>query len=98
MLFFVRYKEKAGYTHEDQKKQVNLWVNFQPPEGFDIQQIYALSGGAGFALIEAPTAEILFDGLSLWAGVLLDYEIAPAAKVESAVESVNKAITIRASA
>lgn len=95
MLFHVSWKERAGYTHEDQKMHVKLWENFQPPEGFEIKHIYSFSGGSGFGLVEAATPEILFQGLALWAGVILDYEVTPVTEVESAVASIKKAIAIR---
>lgn len=95
MLFYVKWTERSGFTHEDQKKQLSLWANFQPPDGYEIKHIYALTGGSGFAIVEAVSAEVLFDGLALWAGVILDYEVTPATEIDSAVESVNKAIAIR---
>ena len=98
MLFMQVFTPKTGLTHEDQKNSLKQWENFTPPKGMEIKSFHCSPDGKGFLLIEAESAEALFEPMAIWAGVYLNYEIMPVVEVEKAVEFWNKAIAKRESA
>jgi len=97
MLFHTTNIPKAGLTHEDRKIVLKLWANFQPPEGFEIKSFNIAADGRGFGLIEAASAEAIYEALSLWADVYINYEIVPVMEADKAIDIENKAIAIRES-
>lgn len=97
MLFINTYKPKAGFTHEDQKKMLQLWESWTAPEGFEIKSFHVAPDGRGFILFEASSPEVIYEGSSLWSNVLIDYEFTPVMEIDKAVELLNKAIATRES-
>ena len=97
MLFHVTYRPKADYKHEDQKKGLELWKKFAIPEGYDIKSWHVAPDQTGFALLEAPTAELIYETLAPWACVYLDYEVVPVVEAETAIRALEKAIEYRES-
>jgi hypothetical protein len=95
MLFHVTFRYKTGTTHDDQKAALKLFENWQPPAGVEITSFFFGADSTGFALIEAESAEALLEATSIWAGVLLDYDMVPVVPVETAVETFQKAIAYR---
>lgn len=95
MLFHISHTYKAGFTHEDQKKMLDVWANFEPPAGYETKWHVFSPDGRMFSLVEAPSAEVVFEVVALWAGVMLDYEIVPVVDVEATVPLIEKAIAIR---
>ena len=95
MLFHIIFKGKAGYTHEDQKRVLELWSRWQPPEGMEIKTFYVGVDGRGFIIIEAKTAEAIYEAIAPWVSVLFDYEVVPIIEVDKAVELLQKAIAFR---
>ena len=92
MLFHNTFKNKSGYTEEDRKRVLGLWSKWQPPEGMEIKSFYMGVDGRGFLIIEAKTAEAVFEAVAPWSGVLLDYEIVPIVEVGKAVEIFQQTI------
>lgn len=37
MLFYVGHRYKDGFTHDDQKKMLEMWASFEPPPGLEIK-------------------------------------------------------------
>ena len=60
----------------------------------EFKGFYAADGG-GFCLCEATSAEAIFEATAPWAGVYVDYEIAPIVEIQKAVELLNKGIAFR---
>jgi len=95
MLFHATFKNKAGITPEEQKKILEMWANYQLPSGYDIKMHVYAPDGRGFALVEAETAELVYEVVAPWAGVLIDYEILPVIDVEAAISLLEKAFATR---
>jgi hypothetical protein len=95
MLFHATFKPKAGTTHEDQKKSLEMWTNFELPAGYDIKMHVYAPDGRGFGLVEAETVELIYEVVAPWAGAYMDYEILPVIDVEAAVPLMEKALAVR---
>lgn len=95
MLFHVTFTPKAGYTHEDQKRTLALWSDYQPPEGFEIKSFHVAPDARGFLIVEAETIEALYEAPALWSRVLLDYDIVPVLEVDKSVEILSKVVADR---
>jgi len=95
MLFHTTISPKAGYTHEDQKKVLAIWANWEPPEGFEIKSFYLSPNGGGFLIIEADSAEAIYESTAPWVGVLLEYDIVPVVDVDTGVGFQEKGIAAR---
>ena len=50
MLFHTTFKGRVGFTEEDQKRTMELWSKWQPPEGMEIKSFYMAVGGGGFII------------------------------------------------
>lgn len=95
MLFHTTFKPKANYGHQEQKKTLELWSKWQPPQGFQIRAFYFAVDGRGFTIVEAQTAEAMLEVTALWARVYLDYEIVPIVDLDQALPRIQKAIAAR---
>jgi len=97
MLFHVTYRPKPNYTHEEQKAGIQLWKEFKTPEGSEIKSWHVSPNGTGFALLESPSVECIFETVAPWATVHFDYEIVPVLDAETAIQLYDKAIEYRES-
>lgn len=95
MLLHLTWRPKAGYTHEDSKRTLRLWANWQAPAGFEIKMHVIEVNGGGFALVEAETAEAVHKALAPWAGLSFDYEIVPVVDIDTAVPILESGIAAR---
>jgi hypothetical protein len=95
MLFMTIMKAKAGSTHEDQKKILELWAKWAPPKGLELKSFYFAPDGRGFILAEADSVEAIIESQAPWSGVLIDYDVTPVVPVDKAVELLQKGIAIR---
>jgi hypothetical protein len=99
MLFHATVKTKVGMTHEDQKKTLAIWANWQPPEGIGIKMhVLGPDGGGGFVLFEADSSEAVLEGIAPSSAVIMDYEIVPVVEVEAGVAILEKGIAAREAA
>ena len=95
MLFHISHKYKAGFTHEDQKKMLEVFADFEFPAGYEIKWHVFSPDGRMFSLVEAPSVEVVFEVVAHWSGVLLDYEVLPVVDIEATVPILEKAIAAR---
>ena len=95
MLFHTTFKPKAGYTSDDQKRVLQLWAKWTPPEGLEIKSFYADMNGRGFLITEANDAKAIYEGIAVWLSVYLDYDIVPVIPVDEAVLMLQNAISQR---
>ena len=51
----------------------------------------------GYLLVEHQSAEAVFESVSLWAGVYLDYEVVPVTPIDRVVELLQQAVATRES-
>ena len=95
MLFHTTISPKAGVTHEDAKKSLEMWLRWKQPEGFEIKSFWLAPDGRGFLIVEAETAESAYEATGPWVNVNLDYDIVPIIEIEKAVPLMEKAIAFR---
>jgi hypothetical protein len=95
MLFHVTQKPRAGYTHDDQKKALEMWARWEPPKGFEVKSFFLAPDGRGFLVVDAETAEALYEAPAPWTVVYLDYDITPVVEVETGVELQQKGMAFR---
>lgn len=97
MLFHVSHRYKAGFTHDDQKKMIEIFKKFEFPSGYDVKWHVFSPDGRMFSLVEASSAEVVYEVVAHWAGVYLDYEVLPVSEVDAVVPLMEKAIATRES-
>ena len=97
MLFHTTFTPKPGYGHEDQKKALELWSRWTPPEGHEIKSFYMSSDGRGFIVTEITSAEAGFEAAAPWASVYLNYDTVPVVPIDEAIPILQKAIAFRES-
>ena len=68
------------------------------PKGLDIKSFYVSVEGVGYVVVEAATAQALFEGLAPWAGIAFDYKVVPIVSIEEALAGLHVAIAYRAGA
>ena len=88
MLFVALYKRKDNSTEETAKRQLQLFLSWQPPFEFKGHWARADQNG-GVAIFEAESAAVVFEGIAPWT-VYLDFEIAPVLPIEEAVPVLQK--------
>lgn len=96
MLFHTTFKAKAGFTHEAQKRTLELWAKWQPPKGFELKAFYMAADGRGFTIAEAETAEAAYEANAPWL-IFFDWDLVPIVEIEKAVGITQKAIAFRES-
>jgi hypothetical protein len=97
MLFHVSQKPKAGFTHEDQKLSLAMWTNWEPPTGLEIKMHVFGPDGTVYVLVEAETAEAVYEAPAPWSAVVFDFEIKPVVEVAAAIAIQEKTIAFRES-
>lgn len=95
MLFHTMFPPRAGYTHDEQKKVLDMWMNWKLPTGLEIKSFYLGPNAEGYLISEAETAEAKFEATSTWSGVYLDYSIVTVIEVEKGVPILQKTIAFR---
>ena len=95
MLFHVTFRPRPNHGHEEQKKSLALWANYEEPEGSEIKSFVMGPNSHGYLLVEHQSAEAVFESVSMWAGIYLDYEVVPVTPIENAVELLQKAVAAR---
>jgi hypothetical protein len=95
MLFHASFRLKPGATTEDQKKMLDVWARWQPPEGYEIKYFWMAPDGRGFAIVDALTAEALYEAVAPWATVIVEYDFIPIVDVEIGAPLMEKGIAFR---
>ena len=85
MLFASMYTYRGNISEESQERLTNLFVNWKPPKGFVFKAHYTLTDGTGgLALIEAESAEVLYEGSIPWTP-FIEFRTVPVVEVEKSV-------------
>lgn len=95
MLFYVSWKARAGQGPAEAEAGLEMFARWKAPAGMEFKGFYARADGGGFCICEVDSTEAVFAACAPWAGVYLDYEIAPIVEIEKGVELLNKAIAFR---
>jgi len=97
MLFHISQKPMPGFSNKDHKKALGMWAKWEPPKGLEIKSYWFAPDGRGFLIVEAKTAEALYEGNAPWVAVFLDYDITPVVEGEKGIALQEKAIAYRES-
>jgi hypothetical protein len=95
MLFLVSWKPRTGQGPVEAEAALAAFSRWKPPAGLEFKGFYARVDSGGFAICETDSAEVLLESMAPWAGVYLDYDIAPIVEIQKGVELMNKAIAFR---
>jgi len=85
MLFASIYTYRGNISEESQKRLTDLFVNWKPPKGFAFKAHYAFTDATGgLALIEAESAEALYEGSTPWTP-FIEFRSVPIVEIDKAV-------------
>ena len=90
MLLAVTYKPKGNATEESEKRSLNLFTNWTPPQGFEFKAHYVTGSGKGIAIVEASSALAVIEAMAPW-GPHLDFDCEPCADISESVPVTQKA-------
>ena len=71
-------------TEESEKRGLNLFTNWTPPQGFEFKAHYVTGSGKGIAIVEATSALAVIEAMAPF-GPFLDFDSEPCADVSEAV-------------
>lgn len=95
MLFAVTWTPRGTLTEERDKRTLKLFTNWKPPAGFDFKGFYDyVDGSGGIALVEATSAEVMFETFAPWA-TFFEFTVKPIVPVDRSTPIVEKAIAWR---
>lgn len=84
MLLAVTYKPKENVTEESEKRSLNLFTNWTPPQGFEFKAHYVTGSGKGIAIVEAASALVVLEAMAPF-GPYLDFDSEPCADISETV-------------
>jgi hypothetical protein len=96
MLFLVSYRPRAGRVEGEEKRVLNLFVNWKPPQGSTIKAHYARADGGGLVIFDSNSAISSVEALAPWVA-FLDYEIVPIVEMAEALPLLQRAVAWRES-
>ena len=95
MLFLVSYRPRPGRVEAEEKRVLNLFVNWKPPEGSTIKSHYARADGGGLVIIEFEFSDVLVEAALPWIA-FLDYEgLCPIVEIAEALPVLQRAVAWR---
>ncbi len=94
MLFVTTYTPKPNLGHQDEKRLLQLFAKWTPPEGSEITQHYAFAGGGGVTIGESESAAALLEALAPFSE-FFDFQPHPAVEIVEAVGILGKVIAWR---
>lgn len=94
MLLAVTYTPKETVTEEEEKRNLNLFQNWTPPEGFKFIHHFVTGSGKGIAIVEADSAIAAIEAMAPW-GPYLNFDSEPCADVSEAVTAQARAMAWR---
>lgn len=95
MLFSIVWANRAGTSEQTDKRTHRLFMNWQPPAGLEFKGFYDYAdGNGGIAIVEADSAEAIFEATVTWATVF-DFTARPIVPADRATPIVEKAIAWR---
>lgn len=94
MLFAVTYRTKEDISEAEQKRSLNLFVQWTPPQGFEFKSHYVTGSGRNIAIVEVSSAAVLLEAMAPW-DPFFDFDSEPCVLVEEAVPIIQKAYAWR---
>ena len=90
MLFAVTWVNEDGATEERDKRTLKLFTNWKSPAGFDFKGFYDyVDGNGGVAIVEATSAEVMFEVFAPWA-TFFDFTCRPIVATEKCSSASSK--------
>lgn len=90
MLFAVIYTPRGDVTEEKEKRSLQLFTNWTPPDGYDQKAHYTRAdGGGGIVIAEASSAAALAEAAAPW-GPFFEIETVPLVDVSEGVAIAQK--------
>jgi hypothetical protein len=94
MLFHVSW-EFADTSEEGSRRSLQVFSKWQPPDGVQFQGFYGFADGkGGVALVEADSAETLFETTAPWTP-WLRFTATPIIPIEQSTQIATKAMEFR---
>ncbi len=85
MLFVTIYRDRGSTTEAGEKRSLQLFANWKPPAGYDINSHHAFADGTGGIVIaEAASAAALVEAAAPW-GPFFEFEAHPILDVAESV-------------
>ncbi len=85
MLFGVIYKPRPGVPEQSENRALQLFTNWQPPEGFEFRAHYfRADGNGGFLVAEVDSAEAIAEAIAPYTP-FFEYEVSPVLDAEAGV-------------
>jgi hypothetical protein len=95
MTFALTWKNSPNATEERDKRILALFTKWSPPAGFEFKAFYDYADGdGGVAIVEASSAEAIYEAIAPWA-TFLTFRIRPVIATEKSVPILQKAIAWR---
>jgi hypothetical protein len=95
MLFAVSWTLRGTPTEERDRRTLKLFTNWTPPAGFEFKGFYDyVDGSGGVALVEASSAEVMFEVFATWA-TFFEFSVKPIVPTEKSTPIMGKAIAWR---
>ena len=95
MLFLISYKPKPGRVEAEDKRVLNLFVNWKPPAGVTIKSHYIRADGGGLVILESDSAVAMVEGNATWVP-FLDYEaVVPIVDITESLPALQRAAAWR---
>ena len=89
MLFGVIYTFRNA-TEESEKRGLQLFTNWTPPQGFEFKSHYACADGSGgIAIVEASSPEAIYEANTPFTS-FVDFKISPIVEISAAVPILQK--------
>ncbi len=85
MLFVAMYHTRAGSSEETERRSLQLFANWQPPQGFAFRAHYSRADGrGGIAIVETDSAAAMLEATAPFA-TFFDFETVPVLDITEAV-------------
>ena len=95
MLFALAFAPRSGLSEERDKRMHKLFSNWKPPDGAEFKGLYDYAdGNGGIAIVEATSAEVMFETTAPWAA-FLEFTIRPLVPAERSTPILAKAYAWR---
>jgi Domain of unknown function (DUF3303) len=77
MLFAITWTNRSGATEESEKRSLQLFKNWQPPEGLEFKGFYDYAdANGGIAIAESDSAEAILEATAPW-GIFFNFSVRP---------------------
>lgn len=94
MLFANVYRYRRDQSEADDARVLELFSNWQPPEGMEIKHWWFNANQTGIVIFEVDNAEVIAKTLAPW-NIYFDWEVSPIVEIASLAELGGEAVAWR---